>query len=258
MVATIKTLYNKINLNKLGAVMRVTVEELQKNFITYLKLASTEDVIITRDDVEVARLSSHFEGIVHENLPLYGVGHKATYEEFLQLRHDSDRRYEYIDGDIYLLASPKVAHQYTVTQLLTMFSVYFDNGECLPFVAPFDIEVKRQSTEEKNMVQPDLMVICDLYQHVGEDDYYKGVPSLIVEVLSKRTQKKDLIFKLNLYMSCGVKEYWIVNPDNQEVMIYHFDNFNIKKYKTYKNDEKASSFIFTGLEIDLLKIFRTA
>lgn len=84
------------------------------------------------------------------------------------------------------------------------------------------------------------MVICDLEEHLDDNDYYKGIPTLIVEVLSKGTRRKDLIKKLDLYMSCGVKEYWIVNPDNKEVTVYLFAEQNIQEFTTFKTERNCS------------------
>jgi Uma2 family endonuclease len=56
------------------------------------------------------------------------------------------------------------------------------------------------------------MVICDLEEKLDERDYYMGTPALVVEILSESTRRKDLVKKLDLYMSTGIKEYWIVNP----------------------------------------------
>ncbi|MBS4210488.1 Uma2 family endonuclease [Bacillus sp. FJAT-50079] len=77
-----------------------------------------------------------------------------------------------------------------------------------------------------------------------------------MEVLSKSTQRKDLIKKLDLYMSCGVNEYWIVNPDNHEVTIYQFEENNIHHYSTFKKGEIAQSFIFKELRAEIDRIFR--
>jgi len=99
--------------------------------------------------------------------------------------------------------------------------------------------------------------ICDLEEKLNDDDYYKGVPTLVVEILSKSTRRKDLIKKLDLYMSCGIGEYWIVNPDNKEVTVYHFEDDNISKNATYKNEEAAQSYLFEGLSAEISKIFRT-
>jgi Uma2 family endonuclease len=100
----------------------------------------------------------------------------------------------------------KTAHQIVITELFGIFYNFFQDTNCTPIVAPYDIELRRTS-ENINIVQPDMMIICDLEEKLNEDDYYKGVPSLVVEVLSKSTRRKDLIKKLDLYMSCGVSEY---------------------------------------------------
>jgi prevent-host-death family protein len=245
--------------------MIINSTELQNNFGKYLMLAAQEDIIITRNGTEIAKLTAIKEkrlednaqpDQVHENAPEYSFyGKKATYEEFLELQQNSDERYEYIDGEIYLLASPRTAHQIAITELLVIFYTFFQGSKCTPMVAPYDIELRR-TPENINIVQPDIMIICDLEENLNEEDYYKGVPSLVAEVLSKSTRRKDLIKKLDLYMSCGVNEYWIVNPDNKEVTVYLFEDNNISNSTTFKNDEAAQSFIFEGLSAEISRIFR--
>jgi Uma2 family endonuclease len=83
-----------------------------------------------------------------------------------------------------------------------------------------------------------------------------GVPSLAVEILSEGTRSKDLIKKLDLYMSCGVQEYWIVNPVNREVTVYLFADKNISSHLTYRKTETAQSCVFDGLAVELRKIFK--
>ncbi|HHY74284.1 MAG TPA: type II toxin-antitoxin system Phd/YefM family antitoxin [Bacillus bacterium] len=246
--------------------MIITSTELQNNFGKYLILATKEDIFISRNGTVVAKLSPlpEFEGqmgkiaaVISEGAEDYsyiGFGQKATFEEFLELRNNSDERVEYIDGQIYFLASPKVIHQRILGRLFGTFHNTFKGKKCEPFMAPFDIELKR-TPEKINMVQPDLMIICDLEEKLGEDDYYKGVPDLIVEILSKSTQSKDMVKKLELYLACGVKEYWIVNPWNQEVTVYQYENATIEKSKTFKTNEMIQSFIFEELAVELNDIF---
>ncbi len=243
--------------------MIINSTELQNNFGKYLMLAAQEDIIITRNGTKIAKLTAVKEtpsvaqpDKVYEKASEYSFdGKKATYEEFLVLQQESDERYEYIDGEIYLLASPRTAHQIAITELFGIFYNFFQGTNCTPMVAPYDIELRR-TPENINIVQPDIMIICDLEEKLNEDDYYKGVPSLVVEVLSKSTKRKDLIKKLDLYMSCGVNEYWIVNPDNKEVTVYLFEDNNISNNTTYKNNEAAQSFIFNGLSAEISRIFR--
>ena len=245
--------------------MKVNSTELQNNFGKYLMLAAQQDIIITRNGREIAKLTAIREGVeqgdtlpaaVLEKAEAYSYGgRKATYEEFLELTRDTEDRYEYIDGEIYLLASPKTAHQAALTELFGIFYNWFQGKGCTPFVAPYDITLRRHA-ENINVVQPDIMVICDLEEKLGEDDYYKGVPSLVVEILSEGTRSKDLIKKLDLYMSCGVEEYWIANPINKEVTVYLFADNNISSHLTYRKTETAQSCFFEGLAVDLHKIFK--
>jgi Uma2 family endonuclease len=241
----------------------VNSTELQNNFGKYLMLAAQEDIIITRNGMQIAKLSA-IKGSDSGTMPVtvmekageycYG-GRRASYEEFLELTKNSEERYEYIDGEIYFLASPKTAHQVALAELFGIFYNFFQGGKCTPLVAPYDITLKR-SLENINVVQPDIMVICDLEENLDEDDYYQGVPDLIVEILSTSTRSKDLIKKLDLYMSCDVREYWIVNPINREVAVYLFEDKNIKSNFTYRKHETVQSSIFAELSVELNRIFR--
>jgi Uma2 family endonuclease len=248
--------------------MIVNSTELQNNFGKYLLLAAQEDITITRNGNAIAKLSAIKEAssengttrdalnIIKEEAESYGYGlRKASYAEFLELTRNSEERYEYIDGEIYLLASPKTAHQIALTELFGIFYNWFQGSKCTPMVAPYDITLYRPA-EKINVVQPDLMVICDLEEHLGEDDYYKGVPALVVEIISESTRSKDMIKKLDLYMSCGVKEYWIVNPLSREITVYYFENCEFSKNATYKKNESAQSFLFDGLTAELDRIFK--
>lgn len=186
---------------------------------------------------------------------LRGSGWYATYDEFLELTKDSEERYEYIDGQIYLLSSPKTPHQLAVSELFVIFYHRFQGDKCQPIVAPYDITLRRHAGDI-NIVQPDIVVICDLEEQLGEDGYYKGTPALVVEILSDLTQRKDILSKLELYMESGISEYWIVDPGSKEITIYLFSEKKIDRRRTYREQEVARSFIFEGLDAELSRIFR--
>jgi len=243
--------------------LRINSTELQNNFGKYLMLAANEDIIITRNGRAIATLSgiknesgSPDVGPVREKAAEYSYGgRKATYEEFLELTENSDERYEYIDGEIYLLASPKTRHQVALTELFGIFYNWFEGKQCTPFVAPYDITLKR-NPENINVVQPDIMVICDLEEKLNDKDYYMGTPTLVVEILSESTRRMDLIKKLDLYMACGVEEYWIVNPLNQEVTVYLFKDNDVSDSRTFRKGDRVESFIFPGLTAETARVFR--
>ena len=102
--------------------------------------------------------------------------------------------------------------------------------------------------------QPDLLVVCD-DENRNEKDKYTGVPSLVVEILSESTIRKDLIKKLDLYMHSGIEEYWVVNYFNREVTVYKFADKNYAEMRTFVRDGSVESFIFNGFTADLKDIF---
>lgn len=241
--------------------LRVSSTEVQNNFGKYLMLVQEQDVIVTRNGQDVARLSglsacNDGASYVSEEVLAEGYGlRKATYEEFLEFTKNSGEheRYEYIDGEIFLQASPKGDHQWARMELIGVFYQFFAGKTCRPFVAPFDITIRRSN--DINVVQPDLMVICDFKEKLGGDGYYHGVPALVVEILSESTKRNDLIKKLNLYMQGGVKEYWVVDSKSKQITIYAFENQDIQEYLTYKAPEKAQSVLFPELVVDLTGVF---
>lgn len=243
--------------------MIINATDLKNNLGKYLRAAAREEIVITSNGRKVARLTAYedaelaafHDNYLREKAVLYAqYPRKATFEEFLQLTENSDDRFEYIDGEIYMLASPRAVHQQILGDLHGIFFNWFNGKQCKPMLAPFDITLRR-FPEDKNLVQPDLMVICDLEKNLNERDYYMGVPTLLVEILSESSRGKDSVKKLDLYMSTGVREYWIVNPFNKEVTLFLFENNDVLKNKTFTNNEVIASYTFEGLEVSLKNLF---
>ena len=69
-----------------------------------------------------------------------------------------------------------------------------------------------------NYLEPDILVVCD--ENKLSEDGCHGAPDLIVEVASQSTKKRDYGIKLLKYRTAGVKEYWIVDPMRETVMVY--------------------------------------
>ncbi|NLV63662.1 MAG: type II toxin-antitoxin system prevent-host-death family antitoxin [Clostridiaceae bacterium] len=237
--------------------MKVPSTEVQNNFGKYLKIASElEDVIITRKGREVAKIVPIEERtVIAEEAAnyIYNDRWKLSYEEFLKMVENSELRYEYIDGEVYLLASPGYNHQVSVSELFGIFYNWFKGKKCRPLTSPFDVTLTKNK-DNINVVQPDIIIICDT-DKIDASGKYKGVPALVVEVLSGSTKTKDMVKKLNLYMQTGVREYWIVDPDKKEVTVYCFEKHDIADHDTYMADMTVKSKVFNGLEVKLAEIF---
>ena len=238
--------------------MIVKSTEIKNNFGRYLKLLDNESIIITRNGNPVAKIEK-YAGVddfakVAETSAAYNYSkRRMTYEEFMEFYENTEDRYEYIDGEVYLLASPSVTHQQIVGNLYTLLYAWFKGKNCRPFLSPFDVTLKK-GENNMNVVQPDILVACDSNSR-NEKDKYTGVPTLVIEILSESTRSKDIIKKLDLYMQSGVREYWIVDYFGREVTVYTFEDRDIKNMKSFVKDDILSSFVFEDLSVKLPEIF---
>jgi len=82
-----------------------------------------------------------------------------------------------------------------------------------------------------------------------------GTPTLVVEILSEGTRSKDMIDKLNTYRLSGVKEYWVIDPKQEKIMIYEFDNCEIDRFHVYGKEDATHSIVFAGLSADGKELF---
>lgn len=253
--------------------MYVTATEVKNNFGKYLDYCKRENVVITKNGKKKAVLLHYprdcngFEAgePIHE----YGTSPRkkvsVTYRQFLEMTEHSDNRYELIDGEVYMLPSPRVTHQTILGKLHIAFWEYLKEHEtCTAFMAPFDVDLFRQPLKEirelteddTNVVQPDVMILCDYKKDINEDDAYKGTPDLVVEILSPSTRSKDILKKGDLYMESGIREYWNVDPMKQAVTIYTYEHFEVSDYTICKMGDTAASFIFPGLQITVEAMMR--
>lgn len=198
--------------------MRVPTTKLQNSFGKYLKLVlEGTEVIVTKNGRGVAKINKYCDpkiGIIQEGTAEYIADKYMTYDDFQKITENSEGRYELIDGKIYLLASPNHSHQKTVQEISVQMYNFFSDKPCANYTAPYDVKLSNDAEcfeNDPNVVQPDILVICD-HDKIDENDRYQGTPTLIVEVLSESTRSKDMVKKLNLYMMSGVSEYWMVDP----------------------------------------------
>lgn len=250
----------KSNNYKEGTV--ITATEFKQNLGKYLEFVEEQnDVVITKNGVKTARLTPYVTDIeqyftVREKALDYQYGgKKVSYEEFMEISEKSTLRMELINGEIYLLPSPNIAHQEILGRLYLLFNEYFKGKKCRVFLAPFDVHLKKKDMNTPDVVQPDVLVACDLENNVTEKGRYIGTPDLVIEILSDSTRNKDMIDKLNSYMLSKVKEYWVVDPKQETIVIYSFDSEEIDRIKTFEKGTIAHSMLFDGLNADVANLF---
>ena len=122
-------------------------------------------------------------------------------------------RYEIINGEEVMLARPVLDHIRIARNLTMIIGSYLRGKHCELFIEP-DVFL-----DEDNNYIPDLVVVCD--RDKIRADGIHGAPELVIEILSPRTGKKDIGVKKDAYEKFGVKEYWLVNPKDKSVTVYH-------------------------------------
>ncbi len=239
--------------------MRVSTTVFQNAFGKYLKMAMTgEDIIISKSGRGVAKLIQYEDPMItvmKEGTAEYYVRKRVTYQEYLEITENTKARYELINGEIFLMPSVSHQHQVAVRELLVQMHNWFEGKACQPLSAPYDVKLSNGSPnfeDDPNVVFPDILVICD-EDKVDQNGRYQGVPTLIVEVMSPTTRCRDLMAKVALYANSGVQEYWIVDLEQQGVLVYALEASITISLTKYRLGELILSEYFKGLEIDTSK-----
>jgi Uma2 family endonuclease len=179
-----------------------------------------------------------------------------SYSDYLQW--NDDQKWELIDGVVYnMTLAPSRKHQKISMELAWRLGRFFSNKNCDVYTAPFDVRFPEEGEPDshiKNVVQPDISVICD--KSKLDDRACKGAPDFIIEIVSPFTARKDLKEKLYLYESRGVKEYWLILPEDKILMQHTLANGNYGRAVIYSEEDKLSPSLFPALVIDLALVFQ--
>ena len=174
---------------------------------------------------------------------------KYTYGDYLKT--PKDKRYELIDGELLMTPSPIPNHQRISGKLefvVRKFVTENNLGEV--FYAPCDVYL-----DDENVVQPDILFISKDRLNIIGDKNIQSAPNLVIEIISENSVYRDMVQKKRLYARFGVKEYWIVIPEEKEVEVYILKGEAYQLYKTYTKVDILESPSLKGLKIGLKEIF---
>jgi Uma2 family endonuclease len=175
-----------------------------------------------------------------------------TYEDYLRLPGDGNR-YEVIRGVLYVTPAPAYLHQFSVVKLTRFFDEFVSDNELgVVLSAPFDIKLPFGIASP---VQPDLVVFRSGNEPRWDDKNFKGIPDLVVEVLSRSTKSRDRRIKFEAYQDAGVPEYWMVDPDARTVMVYALKGKRYTELCRGGEGEKVRSAVLAGFELAVAGLF---
>ena len=172
-----------------------------------------------------------------------------TSEDYWNL--PEEERAELVNGKFYDMAPPSRIHQKLVMELSATIREYIkkNHGSCEVYPAPFAVNL---DADDKDWVEPDVSVICD--PNKLTDRGCSGAPDLIFEIVSPSSRKMDYSLKNTIYSQAGVREYWIVDPAKEKVVVYCYENDSDPCLYSFDADVPVG--IYPGLTIrirDLLK-----
>jgi len=173
-----------------------------------------------------------------------------TFEDWENLPDDG-KKYELIDGDLYMMAQPSIIHQEAAVDITAQLRTYLRGKQCRVIAEP-SVRIKKRG--KYNAFIPDIAMVCDTKKI--KQNYIDGPPDLIVEVLSPSTAIMDKLPKLNAYKDAGVREYWIVDPVYKTIDSYCWEKSLAPVAYGPKDKLKPSIFGDTeDFELDLALVF---
>ncbi|MDR2471927.1 MAG: Uma2 family endonuclease [Treponema sp.] len=176
-----------------------------------------------------------------------------TYAEYKDWDLSVHERFELIDGVPHAMAGPTVRHQAILGELFRQISNYLMGQRCKVYPAPLDVRLFYEEDEsDDTVVQPDIVVICEEKKRGPEG--CRGAPEFTIEILSPSNSAIEMERKFELYRDAGVKEYWVVDPENKRVRGHRFKEDEIITH-LYTAGDSAPIEVLGGIEIDLGPVF---
>ena len=180
-----------------------------------------------------------------------------TYADYLTWKFKE--RVELFKGRLMKMSpAPSFSHQDISGELFGNLYIFFKNKPCKILSAPFDVRLKDSKkpvtdSEFNTVVQPDLVVICDLDKI--DERGCKGSPDLVVEILSPGNSKKEMGIKFDLYQENKIPEYWIVDPVSPYILVYYLKDGKYLNDRPLGIDAKIQSKLFPELDFKLKTVF---
>jgi|GEM_PF-1840217 len=165
-----------------------------------------------------------------------------------------ERRAELIDGWIYDMGAPTNIHQILVSEIHAqlMDCIRQHHRKCIAMGSPADVQL---DCDNRTMLQPDLLIVCDRSKIRLRCVY--GAPDLVIEILSPSTRKRDTGLKYVKYLNAGVREYWIIYPDEKKILVYDFEHESVPAI--YGPEDRVPVGISGGkCSVDFREVFAQA
>ena len=172
-----------------------------------------------------------------------------TYDDYKLL--PDHPRHELIDGDLIMSPAPVTFHQKVSAMLYFLLNQFILKHQLgWLFYAPVDVVLSQY-----DVVQPDLLFIARDHKSIIKKENIQGAPDLVIEIISPSTAGQDRIVKRKLYAKFGVREYWIVDPEQKSIEVMQWAETGFKTLQVYPNGSQLHSQVLAGFELPLQEVF---
>ncbi|HEV8611852.1 MAG TPA: Uma2 family endonuclease [Thermoanaerobaculia bacterium] len=174
---------------------------------------------------------------------------RYTYDDYARL--PDERRYEVIDGELYLTPAPTPYHQIVSRRIERLLEDHVEKAKLgIVIQAPCDVVLS-----QFDVLQPDIFFISTGRLAVIGEKYISDAPDLVVEVLSPGTRRRDRVLKAKRYAHFGVREMWIADPQKKTIEVFVNTDVGFRREGVYSADDVLRSPLLPGLEVPLARVF---
>ena len=176
-----------------------------------------------------------------------------TYQDYLDA--PGDTRYELLNGELIMVASPNRNHQTASMNLGTEMNVFTRQNDLgWVFAAPFDVLLE-DDVDGISVVQPDIIFVSKEREHIITPANIQGAPDMVVEILSPSSRRRDWRDKLDLYERHGVREYWLIDPESRMLWIMRLRDGRLGIHRVCCEGDAAESAALEGFSVGVDAIF---
>jgi Uma2 family endonuclease len=180
--------------------------------------------------------------------------HLITVADLDDYPDDDGNRYELIEGELLVSCAPGLPHQLVLQNLQGQLYIFLQQHP-IGKVAPGSGAV----FSNFDAVIPDLVFVSnERWDQIVADHRFVAAPDLVIEVVSpgRQNRRRDLDLKKRLYGKYGVREYWIVDPDEQSVTVYELKQSTLQEVAVVRDDDKICSRVLIDLNLEAATIFK--
>jgi len=172
-----------------------------------------------------------------------------TYEDYLNLT--DEKRYEVINGRLEEMPAPTAEHQRILKRIMKILLPLEDESRWELLPSPVDVILS-----DTIVLQPDIVIVFRQGKSKIKSRIY-GPPDLVVEIISPATIRRDTVVKKGIYEKFGVKEYWIVYPEERAIEVWVLnDKGKYELFSVAEREGKVKSKVLEGLEVDLKEVLK--